>query len=99
MTSDQKFFESMGYTPTKLLPSGEWAGVQDYMFTAALVIGLDQTGWRTRYCFEHRADAEKAFEAFTGECDPIGPWIKQKPEERLNPNNPSNDEWIRHEKA
>lgn len=85
------YFATMGYTPTKLLPSGEWAGVLDYLFTAGLVIGLDQTGWRTRYCYEHRADAEKALEAYSGDGDPIGPWIKQKPEDRHNPNNCRNE--------
>ena len=75
----------IGYSPVKQLTTGELAGVSDYMFTAGLVVGLDATGWRTRYCYATRPLAESALAAWDGNGDPPGPWIKQKPEDRHGP--------------
>lgn len=76
-----------GYRPLRDLPSGELAGVMDMMWTAALCVGLDELGYRVRYCYATRAEAEAALKAWDGAGDPSGPWIKAKGEgeDRLNP--------------
>ena len=78
-------FKHLGYDPIKRLDTGEFAGIYDYMFTAGIVVGIDATGWRTRYCYESREQAEAALEQWDGRGDPPGPWIKQKPEDRYGP--------------
>ena len=74
-----------GYFPTRVLPTGEIAGVQDQLFTAGLFVGLDEHGWKRRYCFASRLQAEIALREWTGAGDPPGPWIKEKPSDRLGP--------------
>ena len=75
----------LGYNPVRVLPTGELAGVSDMIFTTALVVGIDEIGYKTRYCYELRSDAETALREWTGVGDPPGPWVKQKPEDRLGP--------------
>lgn len=73
------------YWPCRQLPSGEWAGVRDQMYTGSLVVGIDPCGYRTRFCYASRAEAMRALAGWSGEGDPPGRWIKQKPEERHGP--------------
>ena len=80
---------SLGYTHPRKLPTGEWAALQRYLYTTGIVIIEDEHSWRTRWCFEFAIEARKALDAWDGTGDPPGPWIKQKPEDRLNP------EWTR----
>ena len=93
--TDSEFAELMfqeGYVATKL-HSGEWLGVRRMAYTTALVIGLDETGYRCRWCYETTDDAVKAWLKWNGEGDaPPGPWVKQKGRDstgravdRLNP--------------
>ena len=83
-----EFLFREGYIWTRRLESGQWIAVQPMLYTSGLfVLNSDPTsGWRTRYCYEKRLDALKALTHWDGGGDPPGPWIKQKPEERLNPN-------------
>lgn len=74
-----------GYDVIRILPDQRIAGVQRMIFTTGLFVGLDQIGYKTRYCYQAHEDAVKALLEWNGENDPPGPWIKQKPEERLNP--------------
>ena len=75
------------YPSAKQLPTGEWAAVHDFYVTAGIVVGiaLHDGSYRSRYCYEHRHEAEAALAQWDGTGDPPGPWIKQKPEERLGP--------------
>ena len=73
------------YSPIRSLPTGVNAGIQDMVYTAGLFVGMDENGYRTRYCYATRAQAEAALNAWDGKGDPPGPWIKQKPEDRLGP--------------
>lgn len=77
---------SMGYQNVRTLPTGEVAGVLPYLFTGGLVVGLDDFGWRTRFCYETILEAKDALAEWDGAGDPPGNWIKQKPEDRHNPN-------------
>lgn len=77
----------LGYSFPRKLPSGEWAGIQRNLFTYGLVVGLDKTGYRTRFCYSLKTDAVESLEKWDGEGFPPGYWIKQKPEDVLNPLN------------
>jgi len=88
MTDDKeellKWLAANGYSNIREI-NGELVGVTQMMFTGSIVIGMDRVGYRTRYCYPTIEDARKALETWTGEGDPPGPWIKQKPEERHGP--------------
>ena len=75
------------YKNVKELETKEWAAVTPYLFTYGLCVGIDPQGdcHRTRYCYPDGVSAEKALEEWDGRGDPPGPWIKQKPQERTNP--------------
>lgn len=77
----------LGYSFVKQLPSGEWAGIQRQLFTYALIVGIDKTGYRTRFCYSLKTDAVEALAKWDGKGFPPGYWIKQKPEDVLNPLN------------
>lgn len=74
-----------GYRDIRRLPTGEIAGLSRFLFTTGLCIGLDETGYRTRFCFEGYNDALQSLNAWDGEGFPPGWWIKQKPEDIPNP--------------
>lgn len=76
---------SEGYTRCIVLPTGELAGIFPMLFTTGLFVGLDEMGWRTRFCYERVQDAIAALDAWDGQGDPPGPWIKEKPSDRLGP--------------
>jgi hypothetical protein len=79
------FLTGEGYYNLCCMPNRELAGVKRYLFTTAVVIGIDEWGWRTRFCFETAREAEAALAAWDGTGFPPGFWIKQKPEEITNP--------------
>lgn len=79
------YLTDQGYSLVRLLPTGEWAGLQRMAFTCGLFVGLDETGWRTRFCFETEDEARNALSGWDGQGFPPGYWIKQKPEEIMNP--------------
>jgi hypothetical protein len=73
--------EREGYILVRRLPTGEWAGLRDFAFTIGLCVGLDDTGYRARYCFESAAQAVVALTIWGGEGHPQG-WIKVKGRDR-----------------
>lgn len=79
----------LGYLSPKLLEAGpfagKWAALMPMMFTTGLMVGLDQFGYATRFCYESPAEALIALAAWDGEGFPPGWWIKQKPEDLHNP--------------
>lgn len=81
-------FERLGIRSVRQLPDGRWIGIQTMLFTTALMVGIDATGYVMRYCYEQASDAEAACRLWTGSGDPPGPWIKAKGEpggDRLGP--------------
>jgi hypothetical protein len=81
------FTEEHGYLCVHKLPTGEWAGLAPFIFTTGLCVGLDRSGYRTRFCYKNTRDALAAIVTWDGTGDPPGPWIKEKgPVERTNPN-------------
>lgn len=76
-----------GYEGVRELPAThELAGVLPQIFTTALAVGLDQFGYKRRYCYENKGEAASALLGWDGVGDPPGNWIKEKPSERLNQN-------------
>ena len=78
-------FEELGYRNIRTLPTGEVAATLRQIGTTAIVIGLDDFGFQRRYCYEGEFDAARALAVWDGSGDPSGPWIKEKPSERLGP--------------
>lgn len=82
----KEFLESQEYENVKQLSTGEWAGTHYMLFTEGLFVGLDKTGYRTRFCYPRGGWAAKALAAWDGVGDPPGPWIKENGMvERTNP--------------
>lgn len=76
----------IGYVAPRILESGEWAALRKMLFTTGLFVGLDDMGWRTRFCYDKPEDASQALLNWSGFGDPPGPWIKEKGKiERSNP--------------
>jgi hypothetical protein len=70
----------------RLLPSGEWACLHQFVFTVGLLVGVDEQTYRTRFCYESIGDACAALMSWDGSGDPPGQWIKEKGRfERSNP--------------
>lgn len=82
------FLEGNGYFNVRQLSTGEWAGIQQFMFTFGLMVGLDRYGYRTRYCYGNLVEAVAALDAWDGKGSPPGNWIVEKGRdgERQNPN-------------
>jgi len=83
--------ESDFYSNQKVLKNGVIAGISPMAFTVGLFVGLnfEETSlppYRTRYCFHTFKEALEALEEWDGTGDPPRNWIKQKPEDRNNPN-------------
>ncbi|MBC6444651.1 MAG: hypothetical protein GDA50_04355 [Alphaproteobacteria bacterium GM202ARS2] len=72
------------YSQPRQLPTGEWACIGRMLFTWALVIGVTEQSTDRRYCYEREQDARSALETWDGIDDPPGPWIKEKPSNRIN---------------
>ena len=79
------FWVNEGYWPMRSFGDGLVIGVRDFAFTTGLCVGLDLSGYRRRYCYARRWDAEAALADWDGHGDPPGPRIKVKPTDRLGP--------------
>ena len=86
MTAEE--IEALEYVSPRLLPSGEWAALQQMIFTVGLFVGLDRTGYRTRWCYPDMTHAVLSLAIWDGAGDPPGPWIKQKGVPGGDRNNP-----------
>ena len=80
-----KVLDVNGYREIRRLPTGEIAGLMRFLFTTGLCVGLDDSGYRTRFCFDGWNDAAQSLDAWDGRGFPPGWWIKQKPENVSNP--------------
>jgi len=84
MTHDEVL--ALGFIAAKQI-NGAWCGVQKYMFTYSLTVGIVETAYFCRYCYESRGEALSALISWDGRGDPPGNWIKKKGHgEYQNPN-------------
>ena len=66
------------YPVVRLLPDDSYAALLPLIFTTSVVMGLDRWGFAKRYCYTHRADAERAlFELKSEDDEPTG-WIARR---------------------
>ncbi|MDR2219770.1 MAG: hypothetical protein LBE24_04225 [Methylobacillus sp.] len=74
-------------THNERIINGRICGLQKFLFTTGLLTDLTFSGliynYSARYCYEHFEDALEALNAWDGEGDPPGNWIKEKVSERL----------------
>jgi hypothetical protein len=67
-------------------------GLHQYLTTCGIVVGLDESSYERRYCYQDRAEAARILEEWDGVQHPGGNWIKLKgrfdgqPVDMLNPN-------------
>lgn len=76
---------AFGYLACRELPTGEVVAIMPMLFTAGLFCGVAENSYSRRYCYENLAEARAAMLAWDGNGDPPGPWIKEKPSDRLGP--------------
>lgn len=83
LTADQ--IAEQGYKYPRLLPTGEWIALFRFAFTWGVVVGIDEFGYKRRFCYESANDALKAVALWDGSGDPPGRWIVEKPGNRQGP--------------
>lgn len=79
-----KVLEGYGYKFVKAIDDGRFVGTFNMVFTTGLFVMTEHSVER-RYCYEHAIAAGAAAVLWDGKGDPPGPWIKEKPSERLGP--------------
>ena len=72
------FLIGEGYSDLRIRPDGTITGVERFMFTTAIVVGIDWHGREGRYCYATPAEARKALAEWDGTGDPPGAWIIYK---------------------
>jgi len=78
MTAEmQEIIQENGYLYCREIPGRGLCGLKRFMFTSAIVYGLDADGYTGRWCYE-LAEAKAAFLEWDGIGDPPGDWIKHK---------------------
>lgn len=73
----QWLIDACGYLHPKPLPGGRWAAIFPKAFTHAIIAGEigDYTGFENNWCYETRAQAEAALDAWDGLGAPEG-WFR-----------------------
>lgn len=56
-----EMLKTEGYTNIKII-DGKYYGIHRFLFTTGLVVGLDSTGYESRFCYPNHTDAIKALE-------------------------------------
>lgn len=86
-TELKEFLENEGYCHLTEINGRGVCGVMRFMFTYGLVYGLDESGYKGRYCFDNAIEAAVSLAVWSGSGDPSGKWIKHKGDtEYSNPN-------------
>lgn len=81
--------EREGYKELKVIPERGICGIYSFIFTTAIVYGLDEIDYTGRYCYpkEKIKQLVLAYAIWDGKKDPIGEWVKHKGyKEYSNPN-------------
>jgi hypothetical protein len=83
-----EFLKTQGYYNVKFIEGRGFCAMQRFIFTTAIIEGLDEVGYLGRWCYPHELvkEAAIAYELWDGKGDPAGRWIKYKgKKEYLNP--------------
>ena len=73
-----KYYTDMGYgMPVKL--DGEIVALGPFLYTVGIVVGMDETGYKHRFCYPSQGEAMIALLAWIGSDDEEPPgYIKKK---------------------
>lgn len=58
-----------GYLKARVLPDASVACLVQLLFTKAIILGCQNTGWNNRFCFKDQALAEQRFNELQSEDD------------------------------
>ncbi len=75
----KEYFEVLGYQFVRQLDDDSWVGIDELLFSTALYMGMDQSGWAKRYDFELRGDAIQELIKLTKQTDIPNGWIAKRP--------------------
>lgn len=82
MTVDEQILQigaDLGYKDLRIVPNQGLCAIESFIFTHAIVVGIDELGYSRRYCYHRRIEAVRALQKWDGESEePDGPWIKCK---------------------
>lgn len=59
-----------GYQNLRLV-NGDWCGTQRFIYTVGVVLGLDETGYTNRFCFDTEQNAALFLKDWDGETLPV----------------------------
>ena len=77
--------ERLGYAFPRQLEDGRWIALLGMVYTRSLVVGINDDGYKERYCYGTTDEAVIGLVNWDGKGDPQGHWVKHKPSERLGP--------------
>ena len=82
----QNFIDE-GYFDIREIEGVGICSLMTFAFTTGLIVGMNESGYRGRYCFSSKEEASKSLKEWDGTGDPPGNWIKYKGYggERSNP--------------
>lgn len=69
---------SDGYTNLQEIEGRGIVGIQRFIYTTAIVYGLNEDSYEGRWCYHTQWDAVAALKEWNGVGDPSGEWIKYK---------------------
>ena len=93
MTQQLKdFLTKEGYFNLVEIPGRGICGLYRFVFTVGLVIGINEDGYKGRFCYPHLADAMTDINTWDGINDPSGDWLKYKGEDNEYSNQKLKDE-------
>jgi len=72
--------EEEGYVDIREVPGRGICGIRKFLFTWGLIYGLDETGFKGRWCYNNYVEPVIYLREWDGEGDPKGNWIKYKGE-------------------
>lgn len=87
-----EFLKERGYYNIREIPGRGICGLYNFIYTTGLLVGLDEVGYKGRYCYREVPDAYYDIRFWDGIDDPKSCWIKYKgvDGERDNTNNVMN---------
>lgn len=75
------YLEMHGYLHVQEIPGRGICALCKYMYTVGIVWGLDDTGYKGRWCYSGLVQAAVALASWDGQGDPPLEWIKYKGED------------------
>lgn len=74
----KKTLEAEGYYDLREIEGRGVCGLYPFLFTVGLVCGLDESGYKGRWCYGNKVETITALRVWDGQGDPPYKWIKYK---------------------